>query len=273
MTFTFAEEPEPPKDEAPKPKPAPAPAAPAAAPAPAAAASVPAPRPAPAPVPAAAEPDDPELKPGSRKDLWTCPHCGAGNKPDRSTCRACGKSPADPVLRPWNRNPVVLGGIAAAVVGAIAVLWLATRPDLSYRDPGAAGIDAAPRISGGPSAASRDLPGGRVFEAAGRISVSGRVLASRPFAGGGTSVALALGSDAADDAAFAALKASAGAAGFELPAGAVVLHLVGSKERPARGTWLSVAGDRGVVTEQGRIVGGDGDAVIPDPDRLGLVAP
>ena len=43
------------------------------------------------------EADDPDLKPGSRKDLWICPHCGAGNRPNRDTCRSCGKSP----MIPW----------------------------------------------------------------------------------------------------------------------------------------------------------------------------
>jgi hypothetical protein len=272
MTFTFAEDPEPPKDQEPKPAPRPVPAPAPAAPAPAAPAPAPAPAPRPAPPrpAAAAEPDDPELKPGSRKDLWNCPHCGAGNKPDRTTCRACGKSPDEPVVRPWSRNPVVLGGIAAAVVGVVAVLWLATRPDLSFRAPGPDGVDSAPRTAGGAAGGDQDLSGGRRFEAKGRISVSGRVLAARPFPGGGVSVALALGPNAADPA-FAGIAAEAGPAGFTVPDGTLVLHLVGTRERPVRGAWLSVAGDRGVVTDQARIVGGDGDAVMPE--RLEVVAP
>ncbi len=262
MTFTFAEEPEPPKDQEAKPKPVPPPAAVAPAPV-----AVP---PAPARPAAPAEADDPELKPGSRKDLWTCPHCGAGNKPDRTTCRSCGKSPTEPVERPWSRNPVVLGGIAASVVGAIAVVWLATRPDLSFRTPGPDAVDSAPRTAGGAAKGDQDLSGGRRFEARGRISVSGRVLASRPFPGGGISVALALGADAADPD-FAGVKAEATSSAFTVPEGALILHLVGTRERPVRGTWLSVAGDRGVVTDQARIVGGDGDAVMPE--RLELAAP
>ena len=60
------------------------------------------------------------LKP--RKDLWVCPHCGAKNKPDRDTCRACGKSPDEKVVKPIHQNPLVQAAVLA-VVGFVLVLW------------------------------------------------------------------------------------------------------------------------------------------------------
>lgn len=301
MSFTFADEPEsakktgqepgkePGKEPAQKPpatvesKPAPAPGlslapmelesetppAPAAKAAPPAASaqartSVPAAKPAPRSPQPEAEPDNPELKPGSRKDLWNCPHCGTGNKPDRNSCRDCGKSPSDPVIRPWTKNPVVLGGIAASAVALFAIVWFATRPNLEFRQPGPGAVDRQARLGSG-SAEDRSLDGNRTFETKGRISVVGRVLTSKTFSGGGTTVALALGTAASDDTEFKSLRASSSGNGFKVPDGTLILHLVGLKEKPARGTWLSLVGDRGVVTEGGRIVAGDeGDAVVPD---------
>src|SRR4051812_2013144 len=40
---------------------------------------------------------DADVVPGQGKDLWTCPHCSARNKPGRDTCRSCGKTPDDEV--------------------------------------------------------------------------------------------------------------------------------------------------------------------------------
>lgn len=229
------------------------PAAGPAGPAPAAAA-VPKAAPVPAAPVASSEADDPDLKPGSRKDLWTCPHCQTRNKPDRTTCRECGKSPSDELEPAFYTKPAFKAAIAGAVV-LVLLLWFVTRPNLSFKEPGAATIDRSVR-KGSAAGGARDLAGGS-FKPRGRLSVNGRICAVRPVpnADGVTTVVLLLGSAAADDQ----LDGAAVSFNNQLitaPSGAVILNLI-TKEPiiGTKGAWLSVVGDYGDLTLDGHSVG------------------
>lgn len=221
----------------------------------------PAPVPAAAPAPAA-EPDDAELKPGSRKDLWKCPHCGAGNKPDRSTCRTCGKSPDEPVILPWYKNNVIRAAILA-VVGAIILLavWM-SRVDLSLHEAGPAGIDLQrPRISGS-AEGSIDVSGDIKFVGTRMISVSGRVVATRQSLGM-TWVALALGPNARDDEAFKALQAKPDGVGFAFDGGCVLACIFDNEPKLKPGAWLSLIGTTGdLVKDASKMHEVDGAFVV-----------
>ena len=92
------------------------------------------------PAPAASESDNPDLKPGSRKDLWNCPHCGTGNKPERTTCRACGKSPSDAKEIPAWKKPKVIAAVVGALVLLVVILVL-LKPSLELKPPGASSVD------------------------------------------------------------------------------------------------------------------------------------
>lgn len=228
--------------------PAPLPAAPAAKAAPAKPAAA---KPAPPPASPPAE-DEADIKPGSRKDLWKCPHCGAGNKPERADCRVCAKRPSDPVVVPWFRKPAVLGGLAAAVVAVVAILAVILRADLSLHPADLTGLDRAPR-TGGSARGVAELGDGLSFERRDRLAVCGRVAR---VAGSGRSltVHLALGRNAAVDEDFAALGDSPAAG-----PGVAVLNLVAAEgvEPPklARGHWLSVSLARGILLREGRLAG------------------
>jgi hypothetical protein len=208
---------------------------------------VPAPQPAPAATPA--EVNDPDLKPGSRKDLWSCPHCGTGNRPDRTTCRSCGKAPSDPRERAWWQKPVPLAAIAAVVIIAV-VVWVLTRPDLSLKTPGKTRLDR-----GASTTQERELAG-KTFTPKGRIAICGRVLLARPLAGadGVTTVVLLLGRAATSDV-DAADPQFNGEIVDNLPAKSAVVHLITS-EKPdlAKGAWLSVVGDYGQLAEGAQLL-------------------
>lgn len=211
-------------------------AAPGAPPAPGAAPTPGAPPPPPLP---SAQSDD-GVKPSVRRDLWTCPHCTAGNKPDRTTCRLCGKSPQDPVVIPLHRRtPVRIGAVAGAVVLAI-VLFLALRTDLSLRPAALAQVDVRPRI-GGSATGTIELGGNVRFAAERRISVCGRVAAVGTGPLRCTLIALALGPTAADERPAVTKRGDA----FDLPGG-VVLAVVGEEvPRVEVGALLSVVGTTG----------------------------
>lgn len=228
-----------------------APAAPAPGATPAPAKPVPAATPAKTakPTPVAAPPPPPlpgsedTTVPGARKDLWKCPHCGAGNKPDRTTCRACGKSSTDAVVVPWNRNPLVLAVIAVVVVALVAGAFIARRTDLTLKPADAHHVDGKVR-QGGSAEGTTDLPNGFSFEARGRAAVTGLIIAVKPIAGG-ASVALALrGIDPPGDG--------------SVPDTATWVHVVAEKPLPklVPGAWLSLAGMSGSITLDGRIAKG-----------------
>ena len=201
----------------------------------------------PAPTAPAVE-DDAGIKPGSRKDLWKCPHCGAGNKPGRPTCRSCGKSPDQPVIIPWHRNNLIRAGILAAVCLVVIGLVLISRVDLSLREPLLANVDTAPRIAGGGDS-SIDL--GNAFTLAGQsgFSICGRVAAIGRGPGGTVLVALALGAAAAEETPAATpLDGSFDVAGVVLACNPVP----GFEPKPGR--ILSLTGETGVLLKEGRIV-------------------
>ena len=113
-----------------------------------------------------------DIKPGSRKDLWACPHCGAKNKPDRDRCRSCDKSPDEPVQRAAWKHPAVFAG--AAVVLLVVVLWFVVVGGGVGQVPATpANLDRAPRLAGGGIDGS---VGGASFQAEGRLAFCGRVL-------------------------------------------------------------------------------------------------
>lgn len=242
------------EDDAPKPErkkfipgleqPAP-PAPPAAAPgSPSPAARQPvAPPPAAAPV-ADQEAEDPDLKPGSRKDLWPCPHCGTKNKPGRTECRACGKSPSDAKAIPFWMRKSFLGGVAGGFC-FFALLWVVTRADLSLKEPGKTSLDI-----GGKTTVERELAG-KTFTPRGRISICGRIVASRatPGADGTTDVVVLLGK-AGDEALSAAKPMFNNQRVDDIPPNGKVLHLITSEKLSLeQGAWISVVGDYGVLAE------------------------
>ncbi len=259
-----------------EPKKAPAkPAAPASAPAPggfsafgeakidasiagAAKAAVPVPVPGAAKPAAPAAPVDPteaDLKPGHAKDLWKCPHCGTGNKPGRTTCRSCGKSPSDPVIRPAVKNPVILAGIGGAVVLVIVLMMLVGGGDVTLSPAGPDALDRSPRQGG---AGTEQQFEGQSWLGRKGYAVSGRVVAVRPVSGLGNAlnVALALGPDAANEEAFATVKWAIEGQLIEERANprgvtVVALHLVFNGAVPAIpvGHFLSLKGEKGQLSE------------------------
>ena len=217
-----------------------------------------------APAPAS-EADDPELKPGSRKDLWACPHCETRNKPDRTTCRNCGKTPADAPEPALHTKPVFKMAIAGAVV-LLVLLWFVTRPNLSFKPAGPATVDRSVR-KGGAAGGVRELVG-KSFKPSGRLAVCGRICAVRsaPTIDGVTTVVLLLGSASADDQLEQA-NVSFNNQLIVAPPGSVVLNLItAEKIIGAKGTWISIVGDYGDLLEEGRSLGAtiDGDLVAVD---------
>lgn len=116
---------------------------------------------------------DEDVKPGSGKNLWVCPHCGAKNKPNRDTCRSCGKSPDEAVAKPVWQHPAVLGVAGGAIALLLIVFVVFGGTDLSLKRAVAAQIDADIRIGG--EGISQEVAGQR-FTAAGGIAACGRVL-------------------------------------------------------------------------------------------------
>lgn len=209
-------------------------------------AKAPATAPAPPPPPADADAD---IKPGARKDLWKCPHCGAGNKPDRDTCRTCGKSPDEPAVVPWFKNNVIRAAILAAIGLIVIVVVMLTRVDVSLREPSLGNVDTAPRITG-TGIASIELGNGMKLEGERMISICGRVAAVGSGPGGTQLVALALGAAAAEE------KPAATPAGgsFEV-AGVVLACSAEDGFDPKPGEILSLTGVVGVLVKEGRVVG------------------
>lgn len=239
----------------------------AGAPAAPVARSAPVPRPAAPPV--APEADDPDLKPGSRKDLWPCPHCGTRNKPDRTNCRTCGKLPTDAKDTPAWQKPQVI----AVAVGAVLVLfliWLLTRPNLSMKPPGPSSVDSKVR-RGSAQTLERELVG-KTFTPKGRLAVTGRICASRPLPGadGVTTVVLLLGTNASDDGLAEAKVVFNGERVENLPPHAAVLNLItDTKLDLTPGAYLSVVGDYGQLADGAQLVRSaeDGDSVAVEQLR------
>ena len=203
-----------------------------------------------------------DVKPGARKDLWNCPHCGSGNRPDRNTCRACGKSKDEPVVVPWQRKPAVwiVAGAAAIVVIVLAVVL--SRTDLRLRDPDAAKADAKPRI-GGSATGGFDLPGGIRLDVDRQISVCGRIAGLGTGPGGVRTVALVLGASARESQVIAK-PTTHGNFEFESPAQGVVLACV--FDDPEAGKKLTVGSVLSVLGETGSLL--SGGAFVRDAEHM-----
>ncbi len=205
-----------------------------------------------------------DVKPGARKDLWKCPHCGAGNRPDRDTCRSCSKSKHDLVVIPWQRKPVVWIGVGLIAVLVIGGLVLSSRVDLSLRDPDVAHADTRPRI-GGSSSGSYDLLAGIRLDVDRCISVCGRIAGLGTGPGGIRTIALALGTSARD-AQITAMPGTHGGFTFEAPAQGVVLACVFKDPADVKklvvGSVLSLVGETGSLLSAGSFVR-DAEGLIP----------
>ncbi|HYE08492.1 MAG TPA: zinc finger Ran-binding domain-containing protein [Planctomycetota bacterium] len=218
-----------------------------------------------APAAPAADPGDADIAPGQGKDLWTCPHCDARNKPGRETCRSCGKSPQDEVVAPWHAKPAArIGmGIAALVVVVLIVASLFGGGDVELVPADAAHVDSAPRF-GGRSEAVLALGEGRRFVGEKRFALCGRVLGALPAADGSQRVAVAVGRDAADETFSALAVDTANGEITTIPeSDMVVVDLLTANSGPAdtaKGAWLSLIGDAGYIESDGMRVK-DGDDV------------
>ncbi len=223
-----------------------------------------APRPA-APPPPVDDPIDPDLKPGSRKDLWTCPHCGTGNKPGRPTCRKCDKSPDDEVETPWFKKPAAIGGIVAGVVLLIVVIAMLGGTDLTMKPPEAGAIDGKVRV-GGSATGTKDVDG-HAFTAHKRLSVCGRCLGSATFAPapGGWTVVLLLGKKARAEDAGGDATVNFNNERTDVTASGpyCVLHLIpssGTIAKPDKGKIISLQGQDGEL--EGSLGGYDEHTVL-----------
>ena len=199
--------------------------------------------------PAPIETADPDLKPGSGKDLWACPHCGAKNKPSRSECRSCGKSPDAAKDRPFWLKPAFLGGVVGGFL-VVILLWVVTRPDLSLKSPGTSALDLGTAIS-----VERELVG-RTFTPKGRISICGRIVGQRatPGADGVQDVILLLGK-ATEAQVDAAAPTFNNERIDDVPMEAKILHLITSEKLDlTKGAWLSLVGDYGQLSEGAQLV-------------------
>jgi hypothetical protein len=202
-------------------------------------------------VPAAVQPaaDDADIKPGSGKDLWPCPHCGTKNKPSRTACRSCGKSPDAAKDRPFWFRPAFLGGVVGGFL-VVLLLWFVTRPDFSLKTPGTTALDL-----GAAKGLERELVG-LTFTPQGRISICGRIIGQR----------LAPGVDRVQDVILLLGKATeaevdAAAPTFnqeridDVPAGAKILHLITSEKLDlTKGAWLSLVGDYGQLSSGAQLI-------------------
>ncbi len=132
-----------------------------------------------------------DIKPGQGKDLWTCPHCGAKNKPNRSECRSCGKKPTDPVAKPWYQQPLPLAGIGVGVIVLMIVISMFSGADVSHQTPrvGAIGRSVSYIAGGGQSPVES-------FTVGGRMSVVGRLIEIKHLDDTTSQLLLALGEQA-----------------------------------------------------------------------------
>ncbi|MDA3961281.1 MAG: zinc finger Ran-binding domain-containing protein [Planctomycetota bacterium] len=142
-----------------------------------------------APTPTDADDDvDPDVVPGSRKDLWLCPHCTAKNRPGRDTCRSCGKSPDDPVESALKKKVPLIAGLGVVVLLAI-LAFVFGGTDTGFHPVGRDHVDTDIRASG-------DL-----------VAASGRVLSVHASDHGPVALMLVFGGPAASDQLFSELRA------------------------------------------------------------------
>jgi hypothetical protein len=202
--------------------------------------------------------DNNDFAQGTAKDLWTCPHCGAKNKPLRETCRECKKSPDEPVEKAWYAKPLIIGPVVVGVIGLIMLITMVTSVDMSLKPAGV--MDNAVRHKS-VSENIIDLGESRKLFVRKTATVSGRVIMAGqyPMAPWITAVALALGDKAKDDETFNTWSASFSDKGMDVNAPkSVVLYLIfqGSAEAIKAGDYISVSGKAGVPEQDATIVRG-----------------
>jgi hypothetical protein len=198
---------------------------------------------------------------GTAKDLWTCPHCGAKNKPQRENCRGCGKHPDDPVEKPWYVKPLIVGPVVVGIIGVIMLMMWLTSVDMSMKPAGI--MDHAARVKS-VSENIVDLGDSRKLFVRKTASVSGRVImvGQYPMAPWMTAVALALGDKAKDDETFGKWSASFSDMGMDINAPkSTALYLIfsGQPEEIKAGDYISVRGKAGIPEQDAIIVRGTDD--------------
>ena len=210
----------------------------------------------------AIDPADADIRPGTAKDLWMCPHCGAKNKPGRETCRECRKDPGEPVAIPWFKKPLVIGPVVGGVILVVMLLtWLASA-DLGLHP---AGVPDNKVRSAGITHQQIDLGETRTLSVKKSAAVSGRVIFTSDYgiAPWLTAVVLGLGKDASNDAVFSTWTAEFEGRGFEVKApryATLFLIFDGNKPILKAGDYLSVVGTAGVAEQDSSIVLGTDNA-------------
>lgn len=200
---------------------------------------------------APSEANEADVKPGQGKDLWTCPHCDAKNKPERSTCRACGKSPSDPVIIPFHKTPAGRIGIPAGILVVVLLLgWLLFGGSVTLVPAGPDAVDRSVRRGG--AVGGEETVAGMIFQPQERIAVSGRVLAVGTTSGIGT-IVLLLGDDALDEGntTRVGVDFSHNPPRLTPELRSVALYAFGKVPSVTVGDWLSVAGDGGRLIRDG----------------------
>jgi hypothetical protein len=203
--------------------------------------------------------DNFDVAPGVAKDLWTCPHCGAKNKPQRETCRECSKHPDDEVIKPWFLQIKIMGPMVAGVIGLIILIMWMTSVDMSLRPAGV--IDKSMRMTS-VKEVTLDLEESRKLFVRKEVSVSGRIIMATqyPMAPWLTAVALALGPKASDDDAFGRCSAEVSDEGVTVSGAqsSAVVFLLFQDDKPKlkAGDYLSVKGKAGVPEQDGLVIRG-----------------
>jgi len=199
---------------------------------------------------AASTPDgnDADVRPGTGKDLWACPHCGTKNKPDRTSCRSCGKKPTDEVIIPWHANPIVKPAIGAGVVLVIVLLgWLLFSGGVRFVEPEVGNIDGSRARTGSGQGKAEEFEG-QLFTPSKRYGVCGR-LVGMIGKGSLTMMVLAVGADGKDETRVAEAGVDFSAAD---PVTTPELHVVtvlcfGNVPASSKGQIVSLFGDVGTL--------------------------
>jgi hypothetical protein len=217
----------------------------------------------PAPASRAAD-TEADVKPGQGRDLWSCPHCGARNKPDRASCRSCGKRSDEEVIVPWHQQPAArYGMIGGAAVVLLLLIMSLFGGGVKLKPASVDFVDDKLRFGG--SGGSTIEIGETKFVPRKQIALCGRVVGSQTFGlgAGFTTVVLVYGDTAKSDEEFGQLTIDWKG---ELPklsgsAKHVVMHMYYGDNVPniANGEYFSFKGEYGTLEKDGFIVAGHKD--------------